>query len=90
MSSGPAPSQWGIDTGAKSWDGTGLAWLGLLQRTVTSRSPELASRSTVYLAEQDKREEVPDSSLLSTIVKKAGNLGEEQSLRSKFLVLLMN
>lgn len=58
MSSGPAPSQWGIDTGAKSWDGTGLAWLGLLQRTVTSRRPELASRSTVYLAEQDKRQRV--------------------------------
>lgn len=56
MSSGPAPSQWGIDTGAKSWDGTGLAWLGLLQRTVTNRRPELASRSTVYLAEQDKRQ----------------------------------
>ena len=38
------------ETGAKSWDGTDLTWLGLLQRKMTSRWPALGSRTP---AEQD-------------------------------------
>lgn len=39
------------ETGAKSWDGTDLTWLGLLQRKMTSRWPALGSRTP---AEQDE------------------------------------
>lgn len=50
MSSGQHP----LSGAERDWRQV-LIWLVLLQRKMTSRQPELDSRSTVYLVEQDGR-----------------------------------
>lgn len=76
------------ETGAKSWDATGLTWQGFSQRKMTCRWLELDQYS--LSCRTGWKIKTSSSFLFSAIVRRARNLGEEQSSRSKFLMLLAN